>query len=73
MSSTAPSVIGNPFLELMASDKLLQVIRIMCGDWLRLDHAVRTRACLQTFQPSCQVALLLVLLATASHRQLADL
>ena len=27
------------FLELMADTRVLDVIRVMCGDWLRLDHA----------------------------------
>ena len=30
---------GNPFLELMADEKVLEIIRVMIGDWLRLDHA----------------------------------
>ena len=33
--------VGNPFIQFMACDKLLQIIRVMCGDWLRLDHSVR--------------------------------
>jgi hypothetical protein len=28
-------------MQFMGSDKLLQIIRVMCGDWLRLDHSVR--------------------------------
>ena len=30
---------GNPFLQLMADEKVLEIIRVMIGDWLRLDHA----------------------------------
>ena len=30
---------GNPFMELMADPKVLEILRVMCGDWLRLDHA----------------------------------
>ena len=31
------------FLETMASPTTLEVIRVMCGDWLRLDHACAFR------------------------------
>ena len=31
------------FLELMAHPRTLQIIRVMLGDWLRLDHAMPSR------------------------------
>lgn len=34
------------FMETMASPTTLEVIRVMCGDWLRLDHACTFDACL---------------------------
>lgn len=57
------------FLETMASPTTLEVIRVMCGDWLRLDHAC-------AFRPTPPYAYVWVARrldgATARTRTLAD-
>lgn len=40
---TKVAALDPAFLETMASPTTLEVIRVMCGDWLRLDHACAFR------------------------------
>lgn len=33
------AALDDSFLDIMANPATLEIIRVMCGDWLRLDHA----------------------------------
>lgn len=39
------AALDGSFLDVMANPGTLEIIRVMCGDWLRLDHACALWRC----------------------------